>query len=94
MDRHADTVRSVASIPAPPQKSEAALRGSRAPAIAIQRSGRRKEELLIPKEDLQRIWVLRKVLNPLSPVEAMELLVSRLEKVRNNAEFLANMNQL
>jgi len=64
------------------------------PAIDIQRSGTRKEELLIPKEDLQRIWVLRKVLNPLSPVEAMELLVSRLEKVRNNAEFLQNMNHL
>ena len=64
------------------------------PAIDIQRSGTRKEELLIPKEDLQRIWVLRKVLNPLSPVEAMELLISRLEKVRNNAEFLQNMNQL
>ncbi len=64
------------------------------PAIDIQRSGTRKEELLIPKEDLQRIWVLRKVLNPLSPVEAMELLVSRLEKTRNNAEFLQNMNQL
>jgi transcription termination factor Rho len=64
------------------------------PAIDIQRSGTRKEELLIPKEDLQRIWILRKVLNPLSPVEAMELLVSRLEKTRNNAEFLANMNQL
>jgi transcription termination factor Rho len=64
------------------------------PAIDIQRSGTRKEELLIPKEDLQRVWILRKVLNPLSPVEAMELLISRLEKVRNNAEFLANMNQL
>ncbi len=64
------------------------------PAIDIQRSGTRKEELLIPKDDLSRIWVLRKVLNPLSPVEAMELLISRLEKVRNNAEFLANMNQL
>jgi len=64
------------------------------PAIDIQRSGTRKEELLIPKEDLQRIWILRKVLNPLSPVEAMELLISRLEKVRNNAEFLTNMNQL
>ena len=64
------------------------------PAIDIQRSGTRKEELLIPKEDLQRIWILRKVLNPLSPVEALELLISRLEKVRNNAEFLANMNQL
>ena len=64
------------------------------PAIDIQRSGTRKEELLIPKEDLQRIWILRKVLNPLSPTEAMELLISRLEKVRNNAEFLTNMNQL
>ena len=64
------------------------------PAIDIQRSGTRKEELLIPKEDLQRTWILRKVLNPLSPTEAMELLISRLEKTRNNAEFLANMNQL
>ena len=64
------------------------------PAIDIQRSGTRKEELLIPKDELSRTWVLRKVLNPLSPVEAMELLVSRLEKVRNNAEFLLNMNSL
>jgi transcription termination factor Rho len=64
------------------------------PAIDIQRSGTRKEELLIPKEDLQRIWVLRKVLNPLSPVEAMELLVDRLSKTRNNAEFLLKMNSL
>ena len=44
------------------------------PAIDIQRSGTRKEELLIPKEDLQRVFILRRVLNPLSPVEAMELL--------------------
>ncbi|HTF71586.1 MAG TPA: transcription termination factor Rho [Acidobacteriaceae bacterium] len=64
------------------------------PAIDIQRSGTRKEELLIPKEDLQRIWILRKVLNPLSPVEAMELLVDRQFKTRNNAEFLQKMNQL
>ena len=64
------------------------------PAIDIQRSGTRKEELLIPKDDLQRIFVLRRVLNPLSSVEAMELLVTRLEKVRNNAEFLLNMNHL
>ena len=63
------------------------------PAIDIQRSGTRKEELLIPKEDLQRIWILRKVLNPLSPVEAMELLVDRQFKTRNNAEFLQKMNQ-
>ncbi|HKB98663.1 MAG TPA: transcription termination factor Rho [Terriglobales bacterium] len=64
------------------------------PAIDIQRSGTRKEELLIPKEDLQRIWVLRKVLNPLSPVEAMELLIERLAKATTNGEFLAKMSQL
>jgi transcription termination factor Rho len=64
------------------------------PAIDIQRSGTRKEELLIAKEDLQRIWVLRKVLNPLSPVEAMELLVDKLGKTRNNAEFLLNMSSI
>ena len=64
------------------------------PAIDIQRSGTRKEELLIPKEDLQRIWVLRKVLNPLSPVEAMELLIDKLSKTRSNGEFLANMSSL
>jgi len=64
------------------------------PAIDIQRSGTRKEELLIPKEDLTRIWVLRKVLNPLSPVEAMELLIDKLSKTRSNGEFLANMSSL
>ena len=53
------------------------------PAIDIQRSGTRKEELLIPKEDLTRIWVLRKVLNPLSPVEAMELLIDKLSKTKS-----------
>ncbi len=64
------------------------------PAIDIQRSGTRKEELLIPKDDLARIWVLRKVLNPLSPVEAMELLIERLAKTQSNGEFLAKMSQL
>jgi transcription termination factor Rho len=64
------------------------------PAIDIQRSGTRKEELLIPKDDLSRIWVLRKVLNPLSPVEAMELLIDKLSKTRGNSEFLANMSAL
>ena len=64
------------------------------PAIDIQRSGTRKEELLIPKEDLTRIWVLRKVLNPLSPVEAMELLIDKLNKAKSNGEFLANMSSL
>jgi transcription termination factor Rho len=64
------------------------------PAIDIQRSGTRKEELLIPREDLSRIWVLRKVLNPLSPVEAMELLIDKLSKTKGNAEFLSNMSSL
>src|SRR6201981_971474 len=64
------------------------------PAIDINKSGTRKEELLLPKEDLQRIWVLRKVLNPLSPVEAMELLIDRLAKTRNNAALLLKMNLL
>src|SRR3982075_2475631 len=64
------------------------------PAIDIQRSGTRKEELLIPKEDLSRIWVLRKVLNPLSPVEAMELLIDKLSKTQANGEFLSNMSAL
>jgi transcription termination factor Rho len=63
------------------------------PAIDLQKSGTRKEELLIPKKDLDRIWVLRRVLNPLSPVEQMELVLERLEKTKANAEFLASMNQ-
>jgi transcription termination factor Rho len=64
------------------------------PAIDIQKSGTRKEELLIPREDLNRIWVLRKVLNPLSQVEAMELLLDKMGKTRSNAEFLASMQKM
>jgi transcription termination factor Rho len=64
------------------------------PAIDITRSGTRKEELLIPREELNRVWVLRKVLNPLSPVEAMELLSERLGKTRANADFLASMQKM
>jgi len=62
------------------------------PAIDINRSGTRKEELLLPPDELNRVWVLRKVLNPLSPVEAMELLLGRLAKTKSNAEFLASMS--
>jgi transcription termination factor Rho len=61
------------------------------PSIDIQKSGTRKEELLLPKEDLSRVWVLRKVLTPLSPVEAMELLLSKMGKMKTNAEFMAAM---
>jgi transcription termination factor Rho len=64
------------------------------PAIDIIKSGTRKEELLIPKEDLNRIWVLRKVLTPLSPVEAMELLLDKMSKTKSNAEFLAAMQKM
>jgi transcription termination factor Rho len=62
------------------------------PSIDIQKSGTRKEELLIPKDDLSRVWVLRKVLTPLSPVEAMELLLSRMAKTKTNQDFLASMS--
>jgi transcription termination factor Rho len=58
----------------------------------INRSGTRKEELLVPKDELNRIWVLRKVLNPLSTVEAMELLLDKMGKSKSNAEFLASMS--
>jgi transcription termination factor Rho len=62
------------------------------PAIDISKSGTRKEELLLPKEELNRVWVLRKVLNNLSPVESMELLIDKLSKSRSNGDFLASMS--
>jgi len=62
------------------------------PAIDLNRSGTRKEELLLEKQELNRVWILRKVLNPLSTVEAMELLIERLEKTKNNTEFLGSMS--
>jgi len=62
------------------------------PAIDINKSGTRKEELLLPKEELNRVFILRRVLNPLSPVETMELLLDKLGKTRSNGEFLASMS--
>ena len=64
------------------------------PAIDIQKSGTRKEELLLDGDDLNRVWVLRKVLNPLSPVEAMELLLDKMGKTKSNADFLASMQKM
>jgi transcription termination factor Rho len=64
------------------------------PSIEITRSGTRKEELLLPKKELDRSWVLRKVLNSLSPVEAMELLIERMQKTKNNEEFLDSMSSM
>lgn len=63
------------------------------PAIDINRSGTRKEELLIPEKDLNRIWILRKVLSQLNEVEAMELLIEKLSKTKTNEEFLAAMSK-
>ncbi|MBA3632610.1 MAG: transcription termination factor Rho [Acidobacteria bacterium] len=61
------------------------------PSIDLQRSGTRKEELLLSPEDLNRVWVMRRVLNPLSPVEQMEVVLERLAKTKSNSEFLASM---
>jgi transcription termination factor Rho len=63
------------------------------PAINITISGTRKEELLIDEKELNRIWILRKVLSQLSEVEAMELLVEKLSKTKTNEEFLEAMNK-
>jgi transcription termination factor Rho len=61
------------------------------PAVDLLRSGTRKEELLLSKKELDRAWVLRKVLQQMSPVEAMELLREKMSKTRSNAEFLESM---
>jgi transcription termination factor Rho len=61
------------------------------PAIDINRSGTRKEELLLDEATLNRVWVLRKVLNPLSVTESMELLLDKLSKTKNNEEFFRSM---
>ena len=61
------------------------------PAIEINRSGTRKEDLLLTKDELQRVYLLRKVLNEMNPVEGMELLVQRMESSKNNVEFLLNL---
>ena len=61
------------------------------PAIDINRSGTRKEELLLSKEELNRVWVLRKVLSQLSAVDTMELLLDKMGKTPTNAEFLSSM---
>jgi len=64
------------------------------PAIDVQKSRTRKEELLVPEEELQRIWLLLKVLSPLTTVEATELLLEKLKKTKSNAEFLAMMQKM
>jgi transcription termination factor Rho len=61
------------------------------PAIDINRSGTRKEELLFTPEEIKRIWMLRKVLNEMDPVEAMEMLIQKMKKTRVNGEFLMSI---
>jgi transcription termination factor Rho len=64
------------------------------PTINLEQSGTRKEELLLDKDDLQRVWLLRKALSQLNPVEAMELLLDKLKMTKSNKEFLASMSSL
>jgi transcription termination factor Rho len=63
------------------------------PSIDINRSGTRKEELLIRNEDLNRIWILRKVQQPMSTVDAMEFLIEKVQSTSSNADFLDSMNR-
>ncbi|MBL7067182.1 MAG: transcription termination factor Rho [Candidatus Marinimicrobia bacterium] len=63
------------------------------PSIDVNRSGTRKEELLLSSAELARVWVLRKLLSEMNPVEAMEFLLERMKRVNNNREFLKSMNQ-
>jgi transcription termination factor Rho len=62
------------------------------PAIDVNRSGTRKEELIMDPEELRRMYILRKVLSDMNPVEAMELLINRMARTKTNAEFLMSMN--
>jgi transcription termination factor Rho len=62
------------------------------PAINIKRSGTRKEELLLPEEVLSKMWILRKVINPMDDLEIIELLIDKMRKTKNNEAFLKSMN--
>jgi len=63
------------------------------PSIDINRSGTRKEELLLPREVLNRVWILRKLLSPLNPIDTMEFLLDKMQSTGSNEEFLASMNK-
>ncbi len=63
------------------------------PSIDINRSGTRKEELLLNPDDLNRVWILRKLLSPLNPIDSMEFLLEKMRGTKNNAEFLASMSR-
>ena len=63
------------------------------PAIDIQKSGTRKEDLLLPPDDLNRIWILRKLLSSMNPADAMEFLLDKMSQTKTNQEFFASMNR-
>jgi transcription termination factor Rho len=63
------------------------------PSIDINRSGTRKEELLMNQDDLNRVWILRKLLSPLNPIDSMEFLLEKMRGTKGNAEFLASMSR-
>jgi transcription termination factor Rho len=62
------------------------------PAIDVNRSGTRREDLLMKEDDLGKIWILRKILSDFNPIEAMEFLLDKIRGTKNNKEFLTNMN--
>ncbi len=63
------------------------------PAIDLQKSGTRKEDLLLPQDQLNRIWILRKILSTMNPADAMEFLLDKMSQTKTNAEFFASMNR-
>ena len=63
------------------------------PAVNINRSGTRREELLTKPDELQKIWILRKLLHPMEEIAAMEFLLERLKATKNNAEFFDSMKR-
>ncbi len=63
------------------------------PSVDINRSGTRKEELLLPSDVLNRVWILRKLLSPLNPIDSMEFLLDKMKDTESNTEFLASMNR-
>jgi transcription termination factor Rho len=63
------------------------------PAFDLIRSGTRKEELLIPKQNLNRVWILRRLLQEMNPVDAMDFIIGKIRKTETNQDFLASMNQ-